>query len=285
MPNPYSKYSVSIHSIVNETEDKNLKTFELHFMSHEDANKFFVAPGFQSGQFAMLWDPGFGEIPLGIASSPTEKNKVLFTINKIGKVTEHLHSLKPGAILGIRGPLGNGFPWQDLKGKHITLIGGGYAFTTLRSSIVYLLDPENRDSFGDIRVFYGARTPGMLLYRDELDTWAARDDLEVHIAVDMNNISDWKHHIGHIPSVVTQELPQGDEDSVAIVCGPPVMIKFTLLALREKGYLSHQVYLSLENRMKCGIGHCGRCTIGKDSVCKDGPVFPMSEIEKMPNDF
>jgi sulfhydrogenase subunit gamma (sulfur reductase) len=284
--NLYNKYPVTIHSITNETEDKNLKTFELHFMSPEDdENKFFFQPGFQPGQFAMLWVPGFGEIPVGIASSPTEKNKLLFTVNKIGKVTGHLHTLNRGAILGVRGPLGNGFPWQDLKGKHIALIGGGYAFTTLRSSIVYLLDPVNRDSFGDIRLFYGARIPGMLLYRDELDTWATRDDLEVHISVDMNNISNWKHYVGNIPSIVTQELPQGDEDSVAIVCGPPIMIKFALLALREKGYSHDQVYLSLENRMKCGIGHCGRCTIGKDSVCSDGPVFSMAEVEKMPNDF
>lgn len=285
MHNPYIKYPVTVHSITNETEDKNLKTFELHFMSLEDQNRFYVSPGFQAGQFAMLWDPGFGEIPLGIASSPSEKNKVLFTINKIGKVTEHLHSLKPGAILGIRGPLGNGFPWQDLKGKNIVLIGGGYAFTTLRASLVYLLDPSNRGNYGDVWVFYGARTPGMLLYKNELDAWAARDDVKVHIAVDMNTDPDWKHHTGNIPSIVTQELPQGDENSVAIVCGPPIMIKYALLALREKGYGPDQVYLSLENRMKCGIGHCGRCSIGKDCVCKDGPVFPMAEIDQMPNDY
>jgi NAD(P)H-flavin reductase len=283
--NPYSKYPVTIHSITNETEDKNMKTFELHYTSSEDADITFIQAGFQPGQFAMLWVPGYGEIPLGIASSPTEKNKLLFTVNKIGKVTRRLHSLNFGTILGVRGPLGNGFPLDRLKNKHLALIGGGYAFTTIRSSIVYMLDPLNRKSFGNIWLFYGARTPGMLLYRDELEDWATRDDLKVHISVNSSNKPDWKHHIGLIPSIVTQELPQANEDSAAVVCGPPLMIKFTLLALREKGYLPSQVYVSLENRMKCGIGHCGRCTIGKDSVCVDGPVFSMAELEKMPSDY
>ena len=285
MHNPYTKYPVSIHSVSNETEDKNMKTFELHFEHDEEAEIFFNRSGFKPGQFAMLWLPGLGEIPLGIASSPTEKNKLLFTVNRIGKVTRQLHNLPCGSVLGVRGPLGNGFPWQDLQNKNLALIGGGYAFTTLRSSLVYLLDPLNRESFGDVRLFYGARNPGMLLYREELERWATRDDVEVHISVDTNIRSGWKHHVGLIPSIVTQQLPQANDDSVAIVCGPPLMIKFTLLTLREKGYNPSQVYVSLENRMKCGIGHCGRCTIGKDSVCSDGPVFTMAAVEDMPNDY
>lgn len=125
----------------------------------------------------------------------------------------------------------------------------------------------------------------MLLYRNELENWMGRDDMEAHISVDTGNSISWKYHVGLIPSIVDQELPQADDESVAIVSGPPLMIKFTLLALREKGYLPSQVYVSLENRMKCGIGHCGRCTIGASSVCTDGPVFSVAELELMPSDM
>ncbi len=285
MDNPYTKYPVTIHSITNETEDKNLKTFEIHFMAPEDSNQFISQSNFQAGQFAMLWVPGFGEIPLGIASSPTENDKLLFTVNKIGKVTRQLHLLDSGAMLGIRGPMGNGFPWHKFKNKDIVLIGGGYAFTTLRSSIVYMLDSANRASFGDIWAFYGARTSGMLLYKDELATWDARNDVTINISVDINNDPKWKHHTGNIPSVVTKVLPQATKHSVAIICGPPIMIKFALQALYKKGYESDQIFLSLENRMKCGIGHCGRCSIGNHCVCSDGPVFSMTEVEEMPFDY
>ena len=281
MVNPYDKYPVMIRSSVHETEDKNLKTFELAFLSPEDARAFSFVPG----QFAMLWVPGFGEIPLGIASSPTEKNKLLFSVNKIGKVTRRLHELTPGTILGVRGPYGNGFPWETLKGKRIVVIGGGYAFTTLRSAVVFLLDADNTDDFGDLWVLYGARSPGMLMYRKEMAQWAVRDDLEMHLCVDRSDTPDWKYHVGLVPTVATCHLPPADLDSAVLVCGPPVMIKFTIQALREKGYAPDQVYLSLENRMKCGVGFCGRCTIGKECVCRDGPVFSSERVEMMPPDF
>lgn len=281
MKNPYDKYPVMIQSVTNETEDKNLKTFELTFLSPDNAQFFTFVPG----QFAMLWVPGYGEIPLGIASSPTETNKLLFSVNKIGKVTRRLHQLNPGAILGVRGPFGNGFPWGTLKGKRIAIIGGGYAFTTLRASLVYLLDEDRRNDFGDLWVLYGARNPGMLMYREEMEAWAARDDLEMLITVDQQDTPAWPHHVGLIPTVVAAHLPPADEDAAVIVCGPPVMIKFTLQALHEKGYGAEQIYLSLENRMKCGIGFCGRCSVGKDCVCRDGPVFSSAEVNLMPNDF
>ncbi len=285
MLNPYTKYPVSLHAVANETADKNMKTFELHFEHKDAADRFFEEPGFKPGQFAMLWLPGTGEIPLGIASSPTERDRLLFTVNRIGKVTRRLHELPCGSLLGVRGPLGNGFPWQDLQRKNIALIGGGYAFTTLRSALVYMLDPAHRESFGNIHLFYGARNPGMLLYKKELDGWVKSDGVDVHISVDSTGSADWKHYVGLIPSIVTQELPEADDNAFAIVCGPPLMIKFTLLALRDKGYNPSQVFISLENRMKCGIGHCGRCTIGKVCVCSDGPVFSMAQIEDMLQDY
>ena len=285
MQNPYTKYPVSLQAVTNETADKNMKTFEFHFEHQDEAERFFQQEAFKPGQFAMLWLHGVGEIPLGVASSPTERDKLLFTVNRIGKVTRKLHELTCGSLLGIRGPLGNGFPWQELQHKNIALIGGGYAFTTLRSSLVYMLDPAHRQDFGNINLFYGARNPGMLLYKEELEDWVRHDDVDVHISVDACGSDDWKHHVGLIPQVVAQELPQADDNGYAIVCGPPLMIKFTLLTLREKGYKPSQVFVSLENRMKCGIGHCGRCTIGKVCVCSDGPVFSMTELEDMLQDY
>ncbi len=286
MKNPYQKFPVRIEAIINETEDKNVKTFELHpTASRDDGGIALFEQGYRPGQFAMLWVPGWGEIPLGIASSPTEKNKLLFSVNKIGKVTSQLHSLTRGALLGVRGPLGNGFPWQKLQGKDLTLIGGGYAFTTLRSSILYILDPAQRGSFGKVNLFYGARSPGMLLYKDELAQWCRRDDIEVHLSVDAGAPADWSHHVGLVPSILAQKLAPANGNAAVLLCGPPLMLKFSILALREKGYRPDQIYVSLENRMKCGIGHCGRCSIGGTCVCVDGPVFSLVEMESLPGDF
>ncbi|MFP4194521.1 MAG: FAD/NAD(P)-binding protein [Desulfobacterales bacterium] len=281
MENPYIPYPVRIDEIKTETEDKSLKTFKFVFLNSEDEEKF----SYRAGQFAELSVPGLGEIPIGIASSPTEKGFVKFTVFKTGKVTSYLHSMKEGDIMGIRGPLGNWYPWDMLEGKNIVIIGGGFAFTTLRSSIIYMLDPENRKKFKDIHVIYGARSPGMLLYKEELEDWAARDDLNMHITVDGTDDPDWPHHTGFVPTITEQEGPAGTEDTYAIVCGPPVMIKFTQPVLDKLGYTEDRIIMSLENRMKCGIGMCGRCNIGKEFVCKDGPVFTLQQLNQTPKEY
>jgi len=277
--NPYRPYPVRIDDIVVETEDKNLKTFKFVFLNPEDESRFTYA----SGQFAELSVAGKGEIPIGIASSPTEKGFLKFTVNKVGLVTTHLHSMGPGDIMGVRGPLGNAYPWDDLTGKNIVLIGGGFAFTTLRSSIIYMLG--NRSKFGQIHVIYGARSPGMLLYRDELAAWEERDDIHMHITVDGTEDPDWKYNIGFVPTITEQKAPPGEDDTVAIVCGPPIMIKFTQPVLDNLGYHHDNIIMSLENRMKCGIGMCGRCNVGQEFVCKDGPVFTLSQLDTMPKEY
>ena len=208
----------------------------------------------------------------------------MFTVNKAGVVTTHLHAMKAGDIMGIRGPLGNWYPWEEMQGKNVVIIGGGFAFTTLRSSIVYMLEPANRSNFKEIHVIYGARTPGMLLYRDELAAWEARDDIHMHITVDATDDPGWKYNVGFVPAVTEQKIT-GADDAIALVCGPPIMIKFTQPVLEKLKFPPERIILSLEMRMKCGIGMCGRCNIGKEFVCKDGPVFTLAELNKTPREY
>ncbi len=280
MQNPYLPYPVRIDEVEVATEDKSLKTFKFVFLNDGDEEKF----AYQAGQFAELSVPGVGEIPIGIASSPVEKGFVKFTIFKAGVVTSHMHSMQAGDIMGLRGPLGNWYPWDLLEGKNILIVGGGFAFTTLRSSIVYLLDPANRGRFGNIDVVYGARTPGMLLYKDELVEWAKRDDINMHLTID-SPAEEWKYNVGFVPPITEEKAPEADADTYAIICGPPIMIKFTLPVLEKLGYTDDQIIMSLENRMKCGFGMCGRCGIGKELVCKDGPVFTLDQLNKTPQEY
>jgi len=281
LQNPYLPYPVRIDDIKIETEDKNLKTFKFAFIDPQDEDKF----AYKAGQFAELSVTGKGEIPIGMASSPTEKGFVMFTVNKVGLVSSYLHAMKVGDIMGIRGPLGNSYPWKQLEGANVVIIGGGFAFTTLRSSIVHMLHPENRAKFKDIHVIYGARTPGLLLYRDELAEWEKRDDIHMHITVDATDDPNWKYNVGFVPTITEQKAPTADENTYAIVCGPPIMIKFTQPVLDKLGYSHEKIIMSLENRMKCGIGICGHCNIGREFVCKDGPVFTLEQLSKTPREY
>jgi len=280
LENPYLPYPVRIKEIITETEDRNLKTFHFEFIHPEDEEKFAYTPG----QFAELSVAGQGEIPIGIASSPTEKGSVMFTVNRVGAVTTYLHNMKPGETMGIRGPLGNWYPWEEMEGKNVVIIGGGFAFTTLRSSIIYMIQPENRSKFKDITVVYGARSPGMLLYREELTQWEQRDDIDMHITVDATEDPDWKYNVGFVPTITEEKITSAD-NAVALVCGPPIMIKFTQPVLEKLGFPPEKIILSLEMRMKCGIGICGRCNIGDQYVCKEGPVFSLAQLKELPQEY
>jgi len=279
MKNPYLPSPMRVEKIVIETEDKNIKTFTVNFLNDEDEANFSYLPG----QFAQLSVLGKGEAPFGIASSPTQPDGLQFTVNKAGVLTTALHNLEEGEIIGIRGPLGNSFPIEALQGKTTVIIGGGFAFTTLRSLVNYMLYPENRSRFGHMVVIYGARTPGMLLYKEELEKWKARTDIDVHLTVDKTD-GNWQGKVGVVPSIL-KEIAPSPENAYAVVCGPPIMIKFTLPVLRDLGFPPERTVLSLEMKMKCGIGMCGRCNIGNQYVCKDGPIFTLAQLNELHGEY
>jgi NAD(P)H-flavin reductase len=211
-----------------------------------------------------------------MASSPTQPGSLEFTVAKAGIVTTALHNKDIGEIVGVRGPFGNGFPLKALKDKNIVMIGGGFGFTTLRALINFVLDETNRATFGDVTVIYGARKPGQLLYRDDLERWSKRHDLNLYLTVDSGD-GDWDGRVGLVPQI-TKEISPSAENAYALVCGPPIMIRFALPVIEELGFPLKKTLLSLEMRMKCGVGMCGRCNIGSKYVCTDGPVFSCAEL-------
>jgi sulfhydrogenase subunit gamma (sulfur reductase) len=282
--NPYIPMPVQISKIINEVDTNDIKTFQFTFQIKEDEQNFKYMPG----QFAELSIYGKGESPIGIASSPTQQGFVEFTVQRAGAivpglVTSALHDMDEGAQIGIRGPLGKSWPIEFLEKKNIVVVGGGFAFTTLRSLINYMLHKDNRSRFGEITVIYGARTPGLLLYKDELALWEKRDDIKSIITVDKGD-EVWKGRQGFVPAVCKETAPT-PANTVAVICGPPIMIKFTLPVFFDLGFSKENILTSLEMRMKCGIGKCGRCNVGYKYVCSDGPVFSLSELEELPRDF
>jgi len=278
--NPYLPLPVRIAEITIENEARDLKTFKLVFENEQDRKAFRYLPG----QFAEVSVLGAGESPFGIASSPTEEDYLLFTVKLTGTVTAELHGSEPGRRIGVRGPLGNTFPWPRLEGKDIVIVSGGFAFTTLRSAITYMLHPANRPRFGGIFALYGARSPGELLYKKERAAWKSAQGMSLHLAVDRDPGEPWDGRIGLVPNVL-RELKPSAGNAIALVCGPPIMIRYTIPALQELGFAKEDIILSLENRMKCGIGKCGRCNVGARYVCVDGPVFSFAELEKLPPEY
>ncbi len=279
--NPYEPVPMRIARKIVETDDQVLKSFELTFECEADRERFFSL--YRPGQFCQLSIFGKGEAPFGVASAAWEGDFARFTVNEIGVFTRAIHAMKPGDIIGMRGPLGNWYPIEEWKGSNIVIIGGGYAFTTLFALAQHLLAPEIRSQYGDLTVIYGAREPALFLYKKELETWYEREDITFYQAID-NPREGWGHLIGYVPTV-TKEIAPSSKNAVAFVCGPPVMIKFTLPVLNELGFPPERIYTSLEKRMKCGIGKCGRCNVGPKYICKDGPVFTFAQLRDLPADL
>jgi NAD(P)H-flavin reductase len=279
MQNPYVPIPVEVVKITTEVDTKDIKTFRLAFVNKEDEAAFQYLPG----QFAELSIFGKGESPIGIASSPTQPGYLEFTVQKAGTVTSTLHDMEVGTLMGVRGPLGNSWPIEFLEGKNIVVVCGGFAFTTLRSLTNYMIHEDNRKRFGNITIVYGARTPGLLIYKDELTEWEKRTDINLNVTVDKGDAT-WKGREGFVPAVCKEVAPSS-ENAVTVICGPPVMIRFTLPVFFDLGFSKENIITSLEMRMKCGIGKCGRCNVGSKYVCKDGPVFSLAELDKLTKEY
>jgi len=276
--NPYKPSLAVIEKVTVENEAADIKTFKLRFRTANPAEFTYTC-----GQFAELSVFGIGECPIGIASSPLDRGFLEFTVKKVGTVSSALHEREEGEIIGIRGPYGNGFPMERLKGHNIVVIGGGFAFTTLRSLVKFLLDEQQRLHYKDVTVIYGARSPGELIYKYDLENWSRRNSIHVVPTVDRGDAT-WGGKVGFVPAVLKEVAPSS-ANALALVCGPPVMIRFTLPVLAELGFDPERILLSLEMRMKCGIGKCGRCNIGNKFVCKDGPVFTYKELQGLPREY
>jgi len=235
---------------------------------------------FRAGQFGLYSAFGEGESTFCIASPPTWRDHIQCTFRAVGKVTEALRRKDAGDVIGFRGPYGNSFPLDSFAGKNLLFVIGGIALPPLRCVIWNCLDL--RDRFGEVRIVYGARTVADLVYKDELAAWGARPDVELVTTVDPGGeTADWKGKIGFVPTVLEQWAPPS-ANTIAFVCGPPVMIRFSMPVLEKLGFTPERIYTTLENRMKCGIGKCGRCNIGATYVCKEGPVFTAAELATLP---
>ncbi len=263
-----------ITDIRKDTPD--VKTFRVVGL---DGKKLFEH---MPGQCAMLSIPGVGEAMFSITSSPTNTEYMEFSIKKCGCVTSWLHQAEVGQQITVRGPYGNGFPVENaFKGKNMLFIAGGIGLAPLRSVINYIR--SNRANYGTVDIVYGARSMDDLVDINEIQTeWVNEKDFNVYLTIDREQ-EGWNGHVGFVPAYVKEvNIPT---DRTAVLCGPPIMIKFTLQALLELGFDKTQVYTTLEFRMKCGVGKCGRCNVGDKYICKDGPVFRMDNLEELPSEY
>lgn len=263
-----------VTEIRKDTPD--VKTFRVVGL---DGKKLFEH---KPGQCAMLSIPGISEAMFSITSSPTNTEYMEFSIKKCGCLTEWLHAMDVGQQVTVRGPYGNGFPVEtELKGKNLIFIAGGIGLAPLRSVINYVR--AKRDDYGKVTIVYGSRSKDDLVDFEEIKTeWEKEKDFDVYLTIDRPQ-EGWDGNVGFVPSYV-KELGLNTTDTV-LLCGPPIMIKFTLQALVELGFNKTQVYTTMELRMKCGVGKCGRCNIGSKYVCKDGPVFRCDEIDELPDEY
>jgi sulfhydrogenase subunit gamma (sulfur reductase) len=254
-----------------------IKLFQVRLDDPEVSARF----DYQPGQFAEISAFGVGESPFGITSARERGETIEFAINRIGTVTDALHRMDVGDPIGVRGPLGNGFPMDRFKGKNVVILGGGIGGAPLRPVIQTILD--NRADYGQLSIFWAARSPDLLVFTDEYDEWRAQPDTELHLTVDQAT-PDWPHQEGLITSLVESVGPSS-KNAISITCGPPIMIRFAMLSLEKLGFRPEQNWVTLEAKMKCGIGKCGRCNLGGKFICTDGPVFCFAEVEQFLESF
>ncbi len=272
--NLYRPELMTIEDIREETPD--IRTYRLAFRDPEVRRGFSFLPG-QFGVFSVF---GQGEAPFGLANAPSEEGIVECSIKRVGKVTTAFEGLDVGDTVGFRGPYGRAFPVEEMKGKNLLFIGGGIGMAPLRSLLWHCLN--DRAAFGDISLLYGARSVADLVYKAELEEWRARGDMSVLLTVDPGGEdAAWTGKIGFVPTVLEEVAPSA-ANAVAITCGPPIMIRFVLATLTRLGFEPEQIITTLESKMKCGLGKCGRCNIGGSYVCKHGPVYSYRELLELP---
>ena len=256
-----------VEKVVRDISD----TFTLHLRPEEGRRAF----PFAAGQFNMLYQFGVGEVPISISGDPGEPDRLIHTIRSVGTVTAGMAALKKGDVVGVRGPFGSAWPVEQAEGSDVLIIAGGIGLAPLRPVIYHVI--ANRGKFGRLRILYGARTPRDILFRGQLERWSSRLDTFVDVTVDRAS-GDWHGNVG----VVTRLIGHGGFDpdnTVAMVCGPEIMIRFTLQALADRGVGNDRIYVSMERNMKCAVGFCGHCQYGGNFVCRDGPVFRFDRIE------
>ncbi len=260
-----------IERIRKETDD----TFTLDLTGVSGAEGL----AFAAGQFNMIYVYGVGEVPVSISGDPTQSNPLIHTVRAVGNVTKALRRLSVGETIGIRGPYGTGWPMERARGNDVVLITGGIGLAPLRPALYQIL--AERKKYGKVVLLYGTRTPQDILFRQELEQWRARFDLDVEVTVDRADES-WRGNVG----VVTTLIPRSSFDAstcIAMICGPEVMMRFTVLALQRRGVPAENTYVSMERNMKCAIGLCGHCQFGPKFVCKDGPVFSYDVVRDLFN--
>jgi NAD(P)H-flavin reductase len=248
-----------------------IKLFQVELTEPEGEQAF---ADYRPGQFAFVSAFGAGEAPFGITSTPGRGPILEFAINALGHVTNTLHNLEAGDPIGVRGPLGNWFPMDVIAGHDVVILGGGIGAAPLRPVVHTILD--NRGDYGYLTILWAARSPDLLVFTEEFDEWRSAPDTEFHVTVDQGD-EEWTGNVGLITQLLEQVAPPA-EDSVAITCGPPIMIHFAILTLQKLGFRPDQSLTTLEARMHCGVGKCGRCNLGEKFICTDGPVFWQSEI-------
>ncbi len=268
--------TVRVEAIRQETPD--VRSLRLVFEDPEFGREF----SFQPGQFCLISVYGVGEAVFCISSPPAWKDFIEVSVKEAGKVTAAIHDLDVGDRVGFRGPYGNSFPYETMQGRTIVFVGGGIGLAPLRPLIWQTL--SDRAKFKDIHIIYGARTVKDIVYKEELAEWQKRDDVKLVKTVDPGGEDEtWDGEVGLVPSVLEEVNPPAD--SLLVTCGPPVMIKFTYVSANKLGFKPSDVITTLEMKMKCGVGLCGRCNIGSRYVCTDGPVFNFEEILSLPDEF
>ena len=262
--NPYRPIKTGVLDVIKETP--TIKTLKL---------KPEEPISFKTGQFIELTIPGIGEAPFTPSSRPSTIDEMEVTVMKVGKVTEEIHQLKKGDIVGLRGPFGSGYPLDDFKGKEVLVVGGGCGFAPLRSLMYSLFGMSGE--FKKLFFRGGCKNPSEFLYKQEIEEWTKREDLNIALTVDTGD-ETWKRNVGLVTTIL-DNVEMDYKSGIAIVCGPPIMMKFATKKLLDMGFEEKNLYLSMEKNMSCGIGKCGHCRIGIYYACKDGPVFQYSKIK------